>query len=284
MAAALSLCACDDDKNPTWPVPQPVVDTLFDMYPTAQNIDWYRSGSYSVARFVTMQDGAAQYRWAWFDASGTWYMTETDVTLLQMPQAVQSSFGQSSYSGWEFEDGDKLERAGLADVYVVEVESGTTGKGRNETRTALYYTADGTLIKTVFNPREDYHYSDMLPSPLPAAVSTFIQTEYPSAQLINSYFGENLSRVEVLDAGVLRTLWFNGSNEWLYTVTVVNQQELPEVVLSAFAGSAYSGYTVEEVYYYQTPTANYYRMALTSNGKTIEIDITPEGGITQVGN
>ena len=282
LVAAVGLCACDDDKNKSgWPVPQPVLETMHQMYPAAQNVNWYRSGTYAVARFHTLQNGAVQSRWAWFDNEGTWYMTETDVTLAQMPQPVQEAFSKSVYAAWEFEDGDFLERAGMSDIYVIEAETDRDGK-KNDASVALYYTADGSLAKTVFNPAEDYHYSDFLPVPLPASVSAFIQSEYPAAQLIASYLGQNLTRVEILDSGVQRTLWFNGDNRWLYTVTQISQAELPAEVATAFDESAYSDYTVLGTFYYNTPGGNYYRLALQSAGANVEIDITPDGQITVV--
>lgn len=281
LSFAVALCACDDDNNPTWPVPQPAVETLYEMYPTAQHISWYRSGIYSVARFITSQNGAAQYRWAWFDGTGTWYMTETDVALAQMPQSVQSAFTGGEYSQWQFEDGDWIERTGMTDIYVVEAE----GTGNNDnTIVALYFTPDGSQIKTVFNPAQNYRYEDLLPSPLPASVSAFIQSEYPAAQLINSYFGENPSRVEILDGGALRTLWFDGNNNWLYTVTAIGQTDLPEAVRTSLVQSAYAAYTIQNAFYYSTPTGNYYRLSLQSGSQSVEVNITPEGVLMVVNN
>lgn len=281
LAAAVALCACDNDDNRTWYAPQPAVETLYDMYPTAQNVNWYRSGIYSVARFATSQNGAAQHRWAWFDNSGTWYMTETDIALAQMPQAVQDAFAQGSYGSWQFDDGDLIERAGMTDIYVIEAE----GSGNNDnTVAALYYTADGSLAKTVFNPARDYRYQELLPAPLPAAVSAFIQSEYPAALLVNSYFGDSLTRVEIMDRGVLRTLWFDGSNDWLYTVTQTSADELPQAVQTALSESAYAAYTIQQAFYYNSPTGNYYRLTLQSGDRTVEVDITPEGALTTVGN
>lgn len=281
LSLAVALCACDNDDNPVWPVPQPAAESLFELYPTAQNISWYSSGIYSVARFSTSQNGATLYRWAWFDNAGTWYMTETNVALAQMPQAVRDAFGQSIYGSWQFQEGDWIERAGMADIYVVKAE----GSGNNKNTTAaLYYTADGSPVKTVFNPAPNYRYEDLLPVPLPAPVSAFIQSEYPAAQLINSYFGDNLTRVEIMDSGVLRTLWFNGSNQWLYTVTQIVQENLPEAVQTAFEQSEYAAYTVLDAFYYDTPAGSYYRLALQSGSQSVEVDITPEGVLTVAGN
>ena len=281
--AAAALCACnnDNDNQAVWRVPQPAVESLYGMFPEAQNVGWYTSGNYVVAKFRTPQSGGAvQNRWAWFDGAGTWYMTETDMVLAQMPQAVQASFGASDYASWTFLDGDRLERAGLTDIYVIEVDG--TGNNRG-TSVALYFTAGGTGVKTVFNPSRNYHYSDMVPALLPAEVSAFVQSHYPAAQLIGSYFGNRLSRVEILDEGVARTLWFDGDNDWLYTVTQTEPAELPETVATALNESDYAAYTVSGTYYYNTPDGDFYRLVLTQGSRSVEVDITPEGSLTVVG-
>ena len=281
LSFAVALCACNDDNNPSWPVPQPAVQSLFEMYPTAQNVIWYHSGIYAVARFSTSQNGAAQYRWAWFDGAGTWYMTETDIALAQTPQAVQNAFANGIYGSWQFKDGDWLQRAGMTDIYVIEAK-GTDNN--SDTVVALYYTADGSLVRTVFNPAPDYRYGELLPLLLPASVSAFIQTEYPSAQLIDSYADESVFCVEIMDGGVLRTLGFDADNNWLYTVTRIGAAELPTAVQSALAQSAYASYAVDEVFYYNTPTGNYYRLTLQSGTQTVKVDITPEGVLSVVDN
>lgn len=284
---ALALCvglgSCDkDDHKDSWSVPRPVVDTLYDMYPTAADVSWFRSGRYSVARFRTSQSGGSiQRRWAWFDASGTWYMTETDITLAQMPQAVRTAFAESDYASWEYEDGDWLERAGMVDIYVIEVE----GSGNNrDTDVALYYTPDGRLVRTVFNPVGDYRYGDMLPDPLPSSVSAFIQSEYPAAQIVGSYFGQESSHVDILDEGVIRTLWFDSRNDWLRTETPVAQDELPDVVTRALAESEYASYTVQEVRFCNTAKGDYYRLTLRSGSRSVEVDITTDGVMTPAGS
>lgn len=276
LCAAL-FCACNDDNSTSWPVPQPVVETLYDKYPTASHIRWYHSGAYAVAEFRTSQNNVAQRRWAWFDAAGTWYMTETDATLAQMPQAVQTAFRQSSYASWEVEQGDLLERAGLDDLYAIRIED--RSRTRNDDEAVLFYTADGKMVRKLTDPADDYRYGDMLPVPLPASVSAFIQSQYPGAQLIASGFGDNVTRVEILDDGVVRTLWFDGGDDWLYTVTPVSYRSLPDAVAAAFAESEYARYTVLDTLYYNTPAGDYYRLILQSGTQTVEIDITPDGTI-----
>ena len=280
LSAAFALCACENDEHYTWPVPPGVVDSFYEMYPTATNVKWHRSGVYSVAEFNTSQNGAQQERWAWYDAAGTWYMTETDIAFAQLPQPVQAAFNDGAYGSWQFADGDMLERAALEDIYVVEAEG--SGNNRNTTA-ALYYTSDGVLVKTVIDPSADYHYSGLLPALLPAQVSAFIQAEYPAARIIITNFGQTMARIEILDEGVLRTLYFNANNNWLYTQTAVEQNELPEAVTTALASSQYASYTIADIYFYNTAqSGNFYRLSLQSADGDVQIDVTPEGTITEV--
>ena len=280
LAVCAGLCACNDDDDYSWPVPQPVVKTLYDMYPAAYHISWHREGDYPVAEFRTTQNNVARDHRAWFDNAGTWYMTETETPLLQMPRAVQEAFALSSYTSWRFDGGDLLERAGMSDIYAIRVEGERTRSREDEA--VLYFLTDGTLVKTLLNPGDDYHYSDMLPARLPAAVSSFIQSKYPAAHLVATSSGQNVTRVEILDSGVLRTVWFNGSNDWLYTATPIAADTLPEAVTAALAASAYAGYTVQESLFCDTPTGDRYRLTLQSGTQSVKVDITPDGTLSTV--
>ena len=78
LLAALSLClfqSCDNDDNE--PVPGYVsaeTKAAFDeKYPAAKDVEWETRNDYLIVDFK--QDKVEKE--AWFDNSGTWYMTET---------------------------------------------------------------------------------------------------------------------------------------------------------------------------------------------------------------
>ena len=90
LLAALSLClfqSCDNDDNE--PVPGYVsaeTKAAFDeKYPAAKDVEWETRNDYLIVDFK--QDKVEKE--AWFDNSGTWYMTETDIPFAQLPDAVK---------------------------------------------------------------------------------------------------------------------------------------------------------------------------------------------------
>lgn len=76
-----------------------------------------------VAEFIDNQlDGKA-----WFDATGRWYMTETELThTSQLPEDVQKALANSEYAQWYIDDIDRLERNETETIYVIEVKKDKT--------------------------------------------------------------------------------------------------------------------------------------------------------------
>lgn len=66
--------------------------------------------------------------------------TESDIPFESLPEAVKTSFNASEYARWRKEDVDKVERADMETIYVIEVEQGNQEMD-------LYYTEDGNLFK-----------------------------------------------------------------------------------------------------------------------------------------
>ena len=145
LLAALSLClfqSCDNDDNE--PVPGYVsaeTKAAFDeKYPAAKDVEWETRNDYLIVDFK--QDKVEKE--AWFDNSGTWYMTETDIPFAQLPDAVKTAFQQGEYSTWKVDDVDMIERRDVETVYVIETEQGNS-------EVDLYYSPDGILVKTVLD-------------------------------------------------------------------------------------------------------------------------------------
>lgn len=82
--ALFGFCSCDNDDSVT---PDPQARQAFESkYPNATQVEWEKKNNYLIAEFIDNQlDGKA-----WFDATGRWYMTETELThTSQLPEAVQ---------------------------------------------------------------------------------------------------------------------------------------------------------------------------------------------------
>ncbi len=57
-----------------------------------------------------------------FDGTGKWVMTESNLRYSSLPQAIREQIEKSVYSTWKKDDIDKIERAGMEAVYIIELE------------------------------------------------------------------------------------------------------------------------------------------------------------------
>lgn len=48
-------------------------------------------------------------------------MTESNLRYSSLPQAIREQFEKSVYSTWKKDDIDKIERAGMEAVYIIEI-------------------------------------------------------------------------------------------------------------------------------------------------------------------
>lgn len=134
--SGLAIASCKQQKQ--YRPDAKIVTAFNNRYPQANRIEWEQKQGFYVAEFY--QNGIEQE--AWFDHTGKWVMTESDLKYSSLPQAIRTQFEKSAYSRWKKDDIDKIERAGMAPVYIIEIEK----EGQD---TDLYYTKNGTDRKSV---------------------------------------------------------------------------------------------------------------------------------------
>lgn len=255
---------------------------LTEKYPDATNITWISKGEYVVANFslpvMRSANTSGNDHSAWFDNSGDWYMTETEIPYTALPEAVKSSFQNSEYKDWEIDDIDMLEREGVETIYVIEVEG---MQDRQEIEIDLYYTADGVLTKKVVDSDPDYDYEDYIPSKLPNGIEEYIRAHYPNARILDIDTEDGMTEIEILDGSSCIELLFDRSGTWIYSKTEVEVHEVPTVVMQALTAE-YASYYIDDIDFYQTGEGSYYRFDLESASGDIKIDITPDGAISVV--
>lgn len=123
-------------KDSSYTPPKNVVSAFKAKYPSAKRVEWEVKNTYQVAEFhIDFTEIEA-----WFDNNGQWVMTESDVKFSSLPVVIRNSFKSGEYGKWEVEDVDKLERAGMETIYIIEAELG-------EQEVALHYLENGTLVK-----------------------------------------------------------------------------------------------------------------------------------------
>ncbi len=276
LVATLSFVACDDD-NGSAHVSSAAKQSLLSMYPSATDIEWSRRGGYSIAEFEIGTGANRQECTAWFDNQGIWYMTEFDIPLSELPEAVATAFRESDYATWEVDDVDKLERESAETLYVIEVENQSATP---EKEVDLYYSSDGVLVKTVVDASGiDNDYTDLIPAAIPNAIALFIEAEYPMAQIIEVDINRNTVEVDIVEQGIYRELLFDRDDNWIQTTTDIRLSDVPEIVMAALATSQYATYEVDDVEYVETTSAEYYLFELENGEREAILKINSEGVI-----
>ncbi len=141
--ACLTSCGDDSDDRDVNrnDVPESYTKALTAKYPDAVNVKWEKTPGYYIAEFSKPQE---EYD-VWFGPGAEWAMTEVDYghNLFFLPPAVGSALAGSEYGkNHTVEDVAMIERTDRT-FYLIEVEP--MGGGAD---TYLYYSPDGTLIKT----------------------------------------------------------------------------------------------------------------------------------------
>lgn len=260
-----SLCACDDDYKP-----EAALQNAFEeKYPAATRVSWDTHGIYYVAKFHINR----QEMEAWFDQSGQWFMTETNLTFGQLPEKVAQAFRASRYAAWRVDDVDKVERPDQEIVYVIEVEQG-------EQDLDLHYTAEGILLKAEASDGDTFP-ADHLTNTLPASVKEFIEKNYPGARIAEYETDKGFLEVDFIDTdNRANEAVFNAQNAWVYTTYEVLTGEVPEIVITALRSSQYKDWRIDDIDCYETATPktpSYYRFELESGNREVKINIDTAG-------
>ena len=289
----LAACTNDDNAPAADYVSHRAQEALLAKYPGASNIRWRSKGNYVIATFSTPATATrtasdSLSNTGWFDNSGEWYMTETDIPKETLPAPVQQAFEKTEYSQepwWITSYADQLDRGtGVETVYVIEArkEEGTGA----QTQVHLYYAADGVLIKKVAGAGNDYDYEDYIPSKPSTGIEDYIRNKHPGARITDVDYEHGMTEVELIDVQgnecFCRELLFDSSGAWQYTKTEVRYDQVPQQVLTALKGSKYSAYWIDDIDYFDTPQGKFYRFELESaDDEDVKVDITPEGTVTE---
>ena len=156
--AGFIACTDNDKDVKTSKVPAPVKNTLTELFPDANYVEWELVHGYYVADFYNAEDRSEKE--VWIDKDGDWELTVSDITFNQLPEEVKSSFESGEYKDWYADDVDVITRPQYATVYILDVEQRNSERER-----VLYYKADGELYKTTGDRDPSY--------------KAFITEEYP---------------------------------------------------------------------------------------------------------
>ena len=233
LSVAWSLQSCDNDDDGSIAVPAELQSAFSSKFPNAANVKWETKSGYYVADFYDGYEASA-----WFTQDGKWQMTETDIPYNALPQAVKTSFESSEYASWKRDDIDKLERTGVETVFVIEVE-------KQNQEVDLYYSADGTLIKSIVDTDNDFGYTE----------------------------------VDIIHNGISKDVLFNQTGNWYSTSWEIRQNELPEAVNNTL-NNQYGEYRFDEAEYIEKADGSiYYRIELEKGNVDKVVNIGENGTV-----
>lgn len=91
---ALLSCEKYEDGKPA----KEVRTEFKNMYPDAKDVEWEAEAGYWKVSFETGKAPAVQEHEAWYDVSGNWIRTETDIVASALPQSVKDALAASEYA------------------------------------------------------------------------------------------------------------------------------------------------------------------------------------------
>ena len=115
------------------------------------------------------------------------------------------------------------------------------------------------------------------PEKIPAEVKQAFAKKFPKATDIKYEMGKKDYEVSFKENGVVISANFNSSGEWLETVTIINESDLPKKVLTSIAKN-FVGFMITEVSkVVSSKKVVYYEMYLKTNKKGYDVEFSPIG-------
>lgn len=258
--------SCNDDDDGY--KPEDAVTRAFEQkYPEANRVEWKSKETYKVVEFY--EEGVEKE--AWFDKDGNWYMTESDIPFEALPVAVKQAFKASDYAQWKVDDVDKLERSGMENVYVIEVEQG-------KQEYDLYYAEEGSLLKTVADSENNEHR----PEPqMNQKVKDYLEIHYAGARMLDYDVERQGIEVDIYHDGKHKEVKFDSEGNWISTDWEVLKKDVPAVVMNAVQ-TRYADYRIDDVDFVERAAGvSVYLFELEKGEAEIHVMVDEAGNIVE---
>jgi hypothetical protein len=115
---------------------------------------------------------------------------------------------------------------------------------------------------------------------VPPAVVTTFQTAYPKAEKIQWELDEEDYMAGFVLSKTEKSAHYSADGKWLRTETLIRVLDVPKPVKRA-ASKNFRGYTIIEPVKVETEKGTYYKMELTKDDLTYEVEIKENGEITK---
>ncbi|MDE6375317.1 MAG: PepSY-like domain-containing protein [Alistipes sp.] len=303
LTCLLAAAACSSDDGPaveSGALPEDVPASVYEdfrvSFPNAENVRWSVADGYAVVTFTRPETrSAAGETSVWYELKDAQKKMQCRTIAFEaLPEAVRAAFAESEY-GADAADATaglliRYTAGTVENIYVLRVT--TTGDSAETTKTTLYYTVDGVLVKLTAEVVYDGSYADLdpdyrdwLPRTSPEGVAEFVSRNYPRAEYLYIYEGRELTKVKILDGRQARLLLFDAAGNWLSTQTQLHADELPEEILAAFRASDYADRRIDSVEEYLTADdEHYYVLTVKDRSGKQEIRINEDGMLDDGGD
>lgn len=113
--------------------------------------------------------------------------------------------------------------------------------------------------------------------PLNDNISDFIKSEYRGARVLDSEYTDNgLFEVEIMHNSVVKDVYFNTDDEWVYSTWDVKASSLPGAV-KEYLKKEYPGYLVDDAEVLYCVSGVFYKVELKKNGAGFTVYVTKDG-------
>lgn len=118
-----------------------------------------------------------------------------------------------------------------------------------------------------------------LENSLNASIRAFIEEHYNGARILSAeYDDKGLFEVEIRHKSVVKDVYFDYKNEWVYTSWEVRPADVLDVVRGVIA-EKYPGYRIDSADYIQRSSGDYYVLELEKGDFEANVTITVDGEI-----
>lgn len=246
-------------------VPDSIEELIASMYPDARIVEIDVENGMTEVEII---DGRV-CREVFFDASMNWLFTRTEVRQSDVPDDIMGFLKASEYGEYRVDDVHYYQTPDN-DFYRFELELRD-----NDVKVDVFADGTVTLVNGNGNPGGDEDNSGGM---VGAGIEEQIEAMYPGARILEQDWDDGYLEVEIWHDGREKSVYFNGSDEWVWSQWDVRASELPEAVTAALQAE-YPDYRIDDAEFVETPDSEYYRIELEGRGGELDVRITPEGTI-----
>ena len=113
---------------------------------------------------------------------------------------------------------------------------------------------------------------------VPEAVSAGFEKKYRDAEDLEWEQSENGYEGSFYQAGTYKTALFNKAGQWLHTASLMDGDDLPDVVIDAVY-EQHPASLIEDVAEVETPNGMHYALNIFNSRKRFQLEVSPEGKI-----